>query len=333
MGHDAKAWRRLRREFVEAAAKFDEFETFIERNETSEDWYCNNGRYSTIGRIRWPYGSYRKCWILAPFSGENEEPFSVMKTLFAKAWLWLPRDIANDAVDTAEMHLSDPLSPSEDRALWWAKSDYQYWCWLIWFHLVRQLRVEHPTEAAKPSQKLVLSPFRCSADLITQWGLDGNDGKIPEWLAPPTPDSERKPPSNQHEDSTRTTKDPKKAKRSTVRGEGREKLIGALTKHHKYADGSCMNEAAVGNNQLAKLARVSVSTASEFFNKQFDGHKKYIGLCSDLTRLIAALKLLNQEFQPHILFGDNPPEEAVNPDFKGDRRRKPRASESGRDSD
>jgi len=105
------------------------------------------------------------------------------------------------------------------------------------------------------------------------------------------------------------TKSPTKTKRSTERGEGRAKLIAALTKHHKYADGSCLNLEPVGNNELARLAEVSESTASAFFNKQFGGHTKYRAMCSDATRLIAALKLLNQEFSPHHLFGAKPPGE------------------------
>lgn len=183
MAHNAEEWRRLRSEFIEAAAKYDEYETFIERTVQSEDWYCNNGRYLPIGLIRWPYRPYRKCWILAPDSGEAAEPFSAMKTLFSKAWLWLPRDIADEVVTTAEIHLSEPPSPQDDRGLWWTKSYYQYWCWLLWFHLLRQQRAANPTEAEKPSKTMVVSPFHCSADLIAQWGLDGSAGTIPVWLA------------------------------------------------------------------------------------------------------------------------------------------------------
>ncbi len=317
MGHDAEEWRRPRSEFVEAAAKYDEYETFIERDEGSEDWYCNNGRYFTVGLIRWPYEPYRKCWILAPDSGTDAEPFSAMKTLFNKAWLWLPRGISEAVLETAEMHLSPPA----DLGLYWAKSHYQHWCWLLWFHWLGQMKAENSTEAARPSQKIVLAPFHCSADLIAQWGLDGSDGKIPESLSP----------SKQSGDATNKTIVPTKTKRSTERGEGRTKLIAALTKHHKYADGSSLNQTPVGNNELGRLAKVSVSTASAFFNEQFGGHKKYQAICKDATRLIAALKLLNREFSPHHLFGDNPPEEAVNPEYKGDRRRKPRKSESERD--
>lgn len=110
------------------------------------------------------------------------------------------------------------------------------------------------------------------------------------------------------------TSTPTKAKRSTERGEGRAKLIAALTKHHKYADGGCLNLEPIGNNELARLAGVSESTASAFFNKQFDGHTKYRAICGDATRLVAAIKLLNQEFAPHHLFGSKPPDEGERDD-------------------
>ncbi|MCK6454938.1 MAG: hypothetical protein L6Q92_00200 [Phycisphaerae bacterium] len=102
---------------------------------------------------------------------------------------------------------------------------------------------------------------------------------------------------------------PTKAKRSTERGEGRAKLIAALTKHHRYADGSCLNLDPIGNNELARLADVDQATASAFFKQQFNGHGKYKAACADAAQLAAALKLLNGEFAPHILFGAKPPGE------------------------
>jgi hypothetical protein len=101
----------------------------------------------------------------------------------------------------------------------------------------------------------------------------------------------------------------KRPKRSTERGEGRAKLIAALTKHHKYADGGCLNLEPIGNNALAKLAGVSRSTASMFFRVEFEEHAKYKALCRDLSLLVAALKLLNNEFSPHDLYGRRPPAE------------------------
>jgi hypothetical protein len=99
------------------------------------------------------------------------------------------------------------------------------------------------------------------------------------------------------------TPTPTKPKRSTERGEGRAKLIAALTKHHQYADGGCLNLNPIGNNELAKAAGVSASTASAFFNDKFQGHTKYKALCRDAGKLTAALKLLNDEFAPYHLLG------------------------------
>lgn len=100
-----------------------------------------------------------------------------------------------------------------------------------------------------------------------------------------------------------------KAKRSTEGGEARLKLIAALTKHHSYENGGCLNLEPIGNNELARQAEVSVSTASAFFTKEFKGHTEYRTLCGDATRLVAALKLLTQEFSPHDLYGRRPPGE------------------------
>lgn len=97
-----------------------------------------------------------------------------------------------------------------------------------------------------------------------------------------------------------------KPKRSTERGEGRAKLIAALTKHHKYADGGCLNLEPIGNNELARLAGVDQATASAFFKQQFKGHGKYKATCADAGRLAVALKLLNGEFAPHLLYGGKP---------------------------
>jgi hypothetical protein len=62
-----------------------------------------------------------------------------------------------------------------------------------------------------------------------------------------------------------------KTKRSTERGEARMKLIAALTKHHKYADGGCLNLEPVGNNDLARMAKVAPSSASQFFDRELQG--------------------------------------------------------------
>jgi hypothetical protein len=98
-------------------------------------------------------------------------------------------------------------------------------------------------------------------------------------------------------------------KRSTEKGEGRALLIAALTKHHKYADGGCLNLEPIGNNELARQAEVANSTASSFFTKEFQGHIKYRAMCQDAERLVGAMKLLNEEFSPFHLYGARPPGE------------------------
>jgi len=100
-----------------------------------------------------------------------------------------------------------------------------------------------------------------------------------------------------------------KPKRSTVKGEGRAKLIAALTLHHKYADGSCLNLELIGNNELAKMAGVSISSASRFFMNEFKGHSKYRALYNDTHRLVVALKALNSEFWPYEFYEARTPDE------------------------
>ncbi len=83
----------------------------------------------------------------------------------------------------------------------------------------------------------------------------------------------------------------------------------ALTKHHKYADDGCLNLEPVGNNELARLAKVAKRTASAFFDKEFGGHLKYRSLCEDPTLLVAALKALNGEFRPRDFYDARSPDD------------------------
>ncbi len=139
-------------------------------------------------------------------------------------------------------------------------------------------------------------------------------------------------------DSNPQSELPKKPKRSTASGEGEAKLIAALTNQHKYANGGCLNFDAVGNNALARSAKVANSTANHFFNKWFgsakeskDGHSNYKRACNDKGNLIAALKVMNDELpRPgELLFGAKPPDSG----HRGDRRRKPLGSELHRAND
>jgi hypothetical protein len=66
----------------------------------------------------------------------------------------------------------------------------------------------------------------------------------------------------------------------------------------------------IGNNDLAREAEVSQSTASTFFKDKFKGHTNYRALCRDAVQLGAALKLLNCEYTPHFLFERCPASES-----------------------
>jgi hypothetical protein len=78
------------------------------------------------------------------------------------------------------------------------------------------------------------------------------------------------------------------------------KLIAALTQHHRYSDGSCLNSDPIASNDLARKAEVSKSTASLFFKREFRSHQDYRMLCRK-GNLVAALKMLNGEFSPRLL--------------------------------
>ena len=89
----------------------------------------------------------------------------------------------------------------------------------------------------------------------------------------------------------------RKPKRSTTSGEARIKLIAALTAHHEYEDGGCLNWEPIGCRQLADLADVSEASSSRFFMAEFGGHSKYKATCARGAggRLIDKLRNLNGE--------------------------------------
>lgn len=107
---------------------------------------------------------------------------------------------------------------------------------------------------------------------------------------------------------TATQGEKKPAGRSTSRGPNKPaaelKLIAALTAHHQYVEGGCLNSGPIGCNELARRAGVSAATASAFFTDKFKGYARYKTLCRDTGRLAAAIKLLNDEFAPYHLLGD-----------------------------
>jgi hypothetical protein len=103
--------------------------------------------------------------------------------------------------------------------------------------------------------------------------------------------------------------DSKKPKRSTRRGDARIKIIAALTEHHRRSNCE-LNLETIGVNQLAEKAKVGKASVSRFFNKSFgnktapDGLANYQRACADPSTIAAALKALNGEFSPSMLFGN-----------------------------
>ncbi|MCO6455099.1 MAG: hypothetical protein J5I93_07350 [Pirellulaceae bacterium] len=96
----------------------------------------------------------------------------------------------------------------------------------------------------------------------------------------------------------------KPRRRKTVKGKAREELISALTKHHKYEDGGCLNTDFISVRELAGRTGLSVGSASNFFNRQFNegkkggGHDKYKLTCRDPGALSDAIKAMRGEFTP-----------------------------------
>jgi hypothetical protein len=113
---------------------------------------------------------------------------------------------------------------------------------------------------------------------------------------------------------TRESDKPKKSKHSTQGRDAYLKLSAALTAHHKYAKDSCTNLEPIGSNKLSALADVSTGSASNFFRDKFGGHTKYKSLCRHPEKLRLALKILNQEFTPQLLYGAKPPGEGTHDD-------------------
>lgn len=99
-------------------------------------------------------------------------------------------------------------------------------------------------------------------------------------------------------------------KRSTSKGDAEAKLISAMTTHHKYDAGSCLNTKPIGNNELSSLAEVAKSTASLFIKKQFGGLENYHRICNNPSRLVNAMKLLNGEIMPSLLLQHDPSEKS-----------------------
>jgi hypothetical protein len=93
-----------------------------------------------------------------------------------------------------------------------------------------------------------------------------------------------------------TGRKPVKRKRSTEAGEARTIIIAALTAHHKYQSGSCLEYEPTGVRELAReLDKVSAGSVSGFFMAVFGSHAKYKAACRDGKTLRDKLQILNNE--------------------------------------
>lgn len=252
----------------------------------------------------------RQVALLAERASKNTCQQDDLQSLIRDLLLEEYGEIPDQPLDALDELLDQRL---DERKMWPSTASADMWAG-TWRAIVSDLCRDHPDEL--PCNTFVTTNsydwhfrerFRWEAprNAKTEWrSLAQNYAMVADWLAEHL----------QAGGPPRGAQRAKKSKRSTERGEGRAKLIGALVKHHKYADGSCLNLEYIGNNELARLAQVSESTASTFFSKEFEGHTKYRALCRDASQLVAALKLLNQDFSPHHLFGRCPPGE----DERGD---------------
>jgi hypothetical protein len=98
---------------------------------------------------------------------------------------------------------------------------------------------------------------------------------------------------------------PARPKKSTIKDEARDKLIAAFSAHHQYGDGGCLNWEHIGNNELARRAKVSKSTASGFFVDHFKGYATYKVLCArNSKKVLAVIKALNGDFCAEDTYAD-----------------------------
>jgi hypothetical protein len=125
----------------------------------------------------------------------------------------------------------------------------------------------------------------------------------PQDQAPVLTDQGKNPPDRQQTTPHRQ----RTPKRSTAKGEAQDKIVAALTEHHQYAGGGCLNTEPIGVNELKERYDVSKASASRFFKKEFGSHAKYRNVyCRDDRYLLAALKKLNDEYTVDQLFGGAP---------------------------
>ena len=97
---------------------------------------------------------------------------------------------------------------------------------------------------------------------------------------------------------------PIKPKREKKTDKKQTQMISCFTAYHRQYNG--LNSKPIGLRELARLARVSPSTAWSFFEKEYGGYAKYEEVCD--YELAKSLKRMNQEYAPRISYGGAPPD-------------------------
>lgn len=78
-------------------------------------------------------------------------------------------------------------------------------------------------------------------------------------------------------------------------------LLAALCEHHRYKDGSVLNQEPLAVRELARMTRIARSTVSRFFQRRFSGHKRYVRYCRSASDLATQFRLLRGEIGLHTL--------------------------------
>jgi hypothetical protein len=105
-----------------------------------------------------------------------------------------------------------------------------------------------------------------------------------------------------------------RTKKSTNKGDGQIMTIAALSSYHEFDGDECPNLAPIGVNELARLAKVSSSTVSLFFQKRFaaehsasgEGRRKYREACRSSYTLSLEIKRIRDELIPTELWNSLP---------------------------
>ena len=103
-------------------------------------------------------------------------------------------------------------------------------------------------------------------------------------------------PANEIAFHARKNGKPRRPKRSTQKGEARDKIISAFSLHHNYGFEGEIITHPIGSNELARNANVGTSTTSRFFEDIFGGYPGYRRICyRDPHKLQQTLERLNGE--------------------------------------